>query len=127
VTGLLSVSLLLAGWSAGSANAAEDPHPFAVSIEVTFEDLGWVANSSAPIRVEVDQAATIAVTVLEAVPSDPPPTIDDPSTLLEIEHPCGCRGACRSGQLECRHPALFGPVFADYSGSLRKSTGRDRL
>jgi hypothetical protein len=77
VTGLLGVSLVLSGWSTSPAKAAEEStSAYGVSIEVTFEDLEQVANSAAPIRVEVGQAATV---------------IDDLSTLLEIEHSSGSR------------------------------------
>jgi hypothetical protein len=89
---LLGVSLVASGWSAYPANAAEEgPSAYGVSIEITFEDLDLVANSSAPIRVEVDQAATITVSVLETGPSGSPPVIDDPSTLFEIQHSSGSR------------------------------------
>ncbi|HSK07310.1 MAG TPA: hypothetical protein VK990_07300 [Acidimicrobiia bacterium] len=92
VTGLLVTSLVLAGWSAFSAQAAEEGTTApGVSIEVTFEDLDLVASSPAPIRVEVDQAATVTVVVLETDRSGPPPVIEDPSTLFEIEDPSGSR------------------------------------
>ena len=57
-----------------------------------------MANSSAPIRVEVDQAATVTVSVLESDPSGSPAVIDDPSTLYEIEHSSGSR--TRFGDLD---------------------------
>ena len=92
VTGLLGVCLVLSGWSAYPANAAEEGSSTnGVSIEVTFENLDLVANSSAPIRVEVDQAATVTVSVLETDPSGSPAVIEDPSTLFEIENPSGSR------------------------------------
>jgi hypothetical protein len=92
VTGLLGVSLVLSGWSTSPAKAAEEStSAYGVSIEVTFEDLEQVANSAAPIRVEVGQAATVTVSVLETDPSVPSAVIDDLSTLLEIEHSSGSR------------------------------------
>lgn len=96
---MLGASLVLSGWSAYPANAAEEgSSTHGVSIEVTFDDLDMVANSSAPIRVEVDQPATVIVSVLETDPSDSPGVIDDPSTLLEIEHSSGSR--TRFGDLD---------------------------
>ena len=90
MTGLLGASLVLSGWSTYPASAAEEGSAtHGVSIEITFEDLDLVANSPAPIRVEVDQAATVTVSILETDPSGPPAVIDDPSTLFEIEHPSG--------------------------------------
>ena len=77
VTALLGVSLVLSGWSTYPASAAEEgSSTYGVSIEVTFENLDLVANSSAPIRVEVDQAATFTVSVLETDPSGSPAVID---------------------------------------------------
>jgi hypothetical protein len=92
VSGMLVVCLVLSGWSTFPARAAEeDSSTYGVSIEVTFEDLDLVADSSAPIRVEVDQAATVTVSVLETDPSNSPAVIDDPSALFEIEHSSGSR------------------------------------
>lgn len=91
-TGMLGLSLVLSGWSTSPAKAAEEgSSAYGVSIEVTFEDLELVANSAAPIRVEVGQAATVTVSVLEADPSGPSAVIDDLSTLFEIEHSSGPR------------------------------------
>lgn len=78
--------------------AEEGSTTHGVSIEVTFEDLDLVANSPAPIRVEVDQEATVTVSVLESDPSGSPAVIDDPSTLFEIEHSSG--SLTRFGDLE---------------------------
>jgi hypothetical protein len=84
--------LALSGWVAYPAKAAEEgSFPYGVSIEVTFENLDLVANSSAPIRVEVDQAASISVSMLVTDPSSSPVVIDDASNLLEIEHSSGSR------------------------------------
>lgn len=99
VTGLLGASLVLSGWSMHPANGAEEGSTaHGVSIEVTFEDLDLVANSPAPIRVEVDQPATVTVSVFESDPSNSPAVIDDSSTLFEIEHPSGSR--TRFGDLD---------------------------
>ncbi len=98
VTGVLGVSLVLSGWFTYPANAAgEGSFSNGVSIEITFEDLDLVANSSAPIRVEVDQSATVTVSVLETEPPGSSGVID-PSTLFEIEHPSGSR--TRFGDLD---------------------------
>lgn len=84
--------MLSGWWSVHPAHGAEEASTsHGVSIEVTFEDLDLVANSPAPIRVGVDQAATVTVSVLESDPSNSPAVIDDPSTLFEIEHPSGSR------------------------------------
>jgi hypothetical protein len=91
IAGLLWFVVLL-GWSASPAKAAEeDSSTYGVSIEVAFENLDVVANSSAPISVEIGQTATVTVSVLESGPSGSPAVIDDPSGLLEIEHPSGSR------------------------------------
>ena len=86
----LVVMLLLWGWWPYPANATgEAPSTHGVSIEVSFEGLEVVANSAAPIRVEVDQAATVTVSILET--SQPSAVIDDPSMLFEIEQSTGSR------------------------------------
>jgi len=74
-----------------AGGAEEGFSTYGVSIEVTFENLDLVANSSAPIRVEVDQAATVTVSVVETELSDSPVVIDDPSALFEVEHSSGSR------------------------------------
>jgi hypothetical protein len=90
--GLLGVTTVVSGWSASPAEAAEeDSYTYGLAVEVAFENLDVVANSSAPISVEIDQAATVTVSVLESGPSGSPAVIDDPSGLLEIEHPSGAR------------------------------------
>jgi hypothetical protein len=90
--GLLGVSMVASGWSGPPAKAAEEgSSTYGVSIEVTFENLDVVANSSAPIGVEIGQAATVTVSVLDIGPAGSPAVIDDPSALLEIEHPSGSR------------------------------------
>jgi hypothetical protein len=84
--------MVVSGWPTFPAKAAEeDSSTYGVAIEVTFENLDLVANSSAPISVEIDQAATVTVSVLETGPTGSPAVIDDPSGLLEIEHPSGSR------------------------------------
>jgi hypothetical protein len=86
----LAVMSLFSGWWTYPANAVEEGIP-GVSIEVSFDGLDVAASSSAPIPVELDQAATVTVSVLETGTSTTPLVIDDPSVLLELEYPSGSR------------------------------------